>query len=190
MQRRIRKRPKRRVLRLFPGLNLKREKKEKMKQATHTHMYTHVHTYTCGCGCGCTYSYKNTYIYIFIPRRPETRKSVRQQEQDKHADAHAKRKLSRDHVKENVSSPRLTVGETGGTSVAETGGSSRKLGRRGGWVELGGAEVGESRDMRGFKVRILFFFLTHRLLVWVFVGLCVCFCFFSLKDLGYAVVYY
>jgi hypothetical protein len=153
---------------------------------THTHTHTHVHTYTCGCGFGCIlYVFiLNTYIYIYIPHRPATRKSVRQQEQDKHADAHAKRKLSRDHVKENVSSQRLTLGETAGTIVAATSGSSRKLGRRGGWVELGGAEVGESRDMRGFKVRI-FFSSLEDFLVWVFFSwVMLLFLFFLTQRLG------
>jgi hypothetical protein len=152
------------------------------------------------------------YIYTYIPRRPATRKSVRQEEQDKHADKHAKRKLSRDHEKENekassslassslassslasssLASPRPSLGETAETLVAAAGGSSRKLGRRGGWVELGGAEVCQTRGMRDFKVRFVFLkaSLTDFWYVFVFVFFLLGF-FFSLIDLVYVFVCY
>ena len=122
---------------------------------------------------------------------------MRQEEQDKHADKHAKRKLSRDHEKENekasssLASPRPSLGETAETLVAAAGGSSRKLGRRGGWVELGGAEVCQTRGMRDFKVRFVFLkaSLTDFWYVFVFVFFLLG-VFFSLIDLVYVFVCY
>ena len=112
----------------------------------------------CACACACVCVCLSicvcvglsVSVSVSVSHRPTTRQSLRQQGKDKEAGAHDKvltsrpsrkgkeketdAELEKENEKENISSPPLMPGSSVGESML--GGSSRKLGRRGGWVDL------------------------------------------------------